>query len=113
MLLAGITYIILSDNYMGIARDLIYREYILTNEYLVYINYIYLMFFWILISVFIFKKILANFTLYLGFNLLIFLGLSTSAFLYHLDIFPSTFLFVCLNIFGLFRVILFFIDIKK
>ena len=112
MLLAGIIYIILSDDYMGIARDLIYREYIFTNEYLVYINYTYLMIFWIFVSVCILKKTLNKFTLYLGLNLFIFLILSISSFLYHLTIFPSIFLFICLNIFASFRLILFLITIK-
>ena len=100
----GFIYLSLSAYYMGFDRDLVYREYLLEKEYLIYFNLIYIAIFWILIFLLKCKKFLHKFSLHESFQLFIYLVLSVVTFLYKFDIYISTFIFVLLNIFGLLRI---------
>ena len=106
-LLSGFVYISLGDYYMGFDRDLIYRESILEEEYLMYLNYAYLSAFWIFVSGFICREIFRKFSLHLGFSLFVFCSLSIVSILYQYDNFVSTMFFVVFNIFGLVKLTLF------
>jgi len=68
----GFTYIALSNYYMGFERDLVYREHILEQEYLSYVNFIFLTIFWGVFSFLHFKSFYVN-TLYIKFLIYLYL----------------------------------------
>jgi hypothetical protein len=112
ILLLGLIYIGLSDYYMGFERDLVYREDILENEYLTYINNFFLAVFWFVISFFAIKNIFQNFSLCKLFNLFIFIFLFVITLMYNYNILIETMLFVVLNLFGLFRILIYILEKK-
>ena len=61
--------------YMGFERDLVYREYVLEQEYLSYVNFIFLAIFWGVFSFFAFQKLLCKYSLYRAFNVFVFIFL--------------------------------------
>jgi len=95
---------------MGFERDLVYREYILKQEYLESLNPFMISLFWIACFAFTCKQIYAKFSLHNLFHLGTYLLISISSFLYALDILESTMFFVVVCVFGLLRVI---IDVLK
>jgi len=107
----GLIYLILSDYYMGFDRDLIYREYIIEKEYLIYFDTLYISFFWGII--FLLIVTFFKYFLFSTFNACIFLIIFIVTILYSFDIYIRTMFFVILNIFGLIRVIILFLDRRR
>lgn len=106
----GFTYIALSNYYMGFERDLVYREYVLEQEYLSYVNFIFLAIFWGIFSFFAFQELLCKYSLYKAFNVFVFIFLCGITVLYQLNFIMETMSFVILNLFGFLRVSIFMLD---
>lgn len=100
----GFTYIALSNYYMGFERDLVYREYVLEQEHLSYVNFIFLAIFWGVFSFFAFQKLLCKYSLYRAFNVFVFIFLCGITILYQFNFIIETMSFVVLNLFGFLRV---------
>ena len=106
-LFLGLVYFYLSGHFMGFYRDLIFREYIIEEKYLPYLNYVYLFIFWSLVSILSCVKIFNKFSYGLLINIFTFIALILINILSQLDYFPSAVLFVLFNLFGIFRFIIF------
>lgn len=113
LLLLGAIYIGLSQYSMGFDRDLVYREYVLETEYFKYINFLYLSIFWALISLFTCRELFYKNSLYRAFNVYVFIFIFAITALYQANVFISTMLFLILNIFGFFRILIFIMERKK
>jgi len=110
ILLLGLIYIGLSELYMGFDRDLVYREYVLEKEFLQHINFTFISLFWGALSIFTCRELFYTNSLYKSFNVYVFMLLLGVTSLYQFDTFIRTMLFVVLNIFGFFRVIIFVLE---
>jgi hypothetical protein len=95
---------------MGFDRDLVYREYILEKDYLVYINFLFLSAFWGSLFFVVCRDLIYRYDLYKVFNAFIFLFLCFITLLYQYDIFIRTMLFAVFNLFGFFRVALYLLN---
>lgn len=92
---------------MGFARDLIYREYLLKEEYFSDINFVFLSVFWGVLLLLTCRELVYKFSLHVAFNSFVFILVCGMTILYQLGFVTGTMLLVLLNVFGFFRVAIF------
>lgn len=95
---------------MGFARDLIYREYLLKEEYFSDSNFVFISVLWGVLFVITCRELFYKFSLHAAFNGFVFILLCGITTLYQSAAFIGIMLFVLLNIFGFFRLAIFILE---